>query len=207
MRFSRFFILTFLSFLFCAWLGLVAAYGQETDDEIELRSVDYISPVYKFGIALPEGYMAFDFTDEESGAWVLNIAGEFDQATALISAEELPDDVIDVAGFWQLLKDRDPLMERNITYEKVDSVAGCGAVQARIEGMESGEYILAITWAFVRDGYGFTLSGYPSAGGDNNSARDLALDLSGQFRWMTDEEIEEWESVEHEIEIPEGEEF
>jgi hypothetical protein len=162
-----------------------------------------VSGEYGFGIALPEGYVAVDY--DADGTWVLEIIGEFDQPTARISAEPLPEDVVDVGGFWQLMKDRDPLMKRSITYEMVSMVDDSPAVLARIERIEAGDYILAITWVFVHDAHGFTLSGYPAAGKDFNTARDIALQVRDQFRWMTEEEIAAFE--EQELVIPEGEEF
>ncbi len=209
MKRSSIFLLAFFVFLFCAWLGLVVTYGQETQeppaDEVELKPPDFVNADYLFGLALPEDYITFDY--EDSGIWVLNLIGELDQPTAIVSAEKLPDDVIDVAGFWQLVKDRDPLVANNITYEKVGSVADTGAIQARIERIENGKYILAITWVFVHDGSGFILSGYPPEGGDNNTARDIALEVAQQWRWMTDEEIQAFQSQEEENPPPQGKEF
>jgi len=195
MRFSRFFHLLFFTYLILTWFGLVSAYAQEedTEEEIELRPVNYVSETYGFGLALPDGYLPFDFSDEESGSWTLNILGEMIQPSAIINVEPLPEDVNDVAGFWQLMKDRDRYMERNITYEKVDSVAGVGAIQARVEDMQVSEYILAITWVFVNDGHGFVISAYPPVGGNNALAREFSLDIVTQFRWMTAEEIADTE--------------
>jgi hypothetical protein len=168
------------------------SFSQESDEEEEeaivLLPPDFVSPEYKFGIALPEGYMAFDFEDES--AWLCEIVGEIEQPTGRITSEPLPSGVTDVSGFWQAMKDRDELMERNITYEKVSSISGTPAIQARVEQIDSGEYILSIFWVFIHDGHGFTLAAYlPAGGSDAVAAKDLALQLSQQFRWMTDEEI------------------
>ena len=186
----------------------LAAYAQDSSEEetLELLPPTYVCDDLGFGVALPDGFIAYE-TEDEDGRYYLNIIGEYDQATSIISAEELPEDIIDLAGFWQLMKDRDPLMAGNITYEKIDSIADSGAVLSRVEMIEGGEYILAITWVFVHDGYGFTLSGYPPQDGDNNLARDLALDIRNQFRWMTPEEIAECDFDPDEIQLPEGREF
>jgi len=209
MKRSSIFLLAFFVFLFCAWLGLVVTYGQETEEpgaeEGELRPPDFVNADYGFGLALPEGYITFP--DEDNGVWTLKRIGELDQPTAIVSAEKLPDDVTDVAGFWQFVKDRDPLVANNITYEKVGSIADTGAVQVRIERIENGKYILAITWVFVHDGNGFIVSGYPPEGGDNNTARDIALEVAQQWRWMTDEEIQAFQSQEEENPPPQGKEF
>jgi urea transporter len=209
---TRILLLALFTFVFCTWVTLIAAYGQEsgdgTEEAVELLPPDYVNATYGFGIALPDGYYSYE--TEENGIDAVSIEGNSDEAKARITIEELPDDVMDVAGFWQFMKDRDSMMARNITYEKIDSIAGVGAVQARVERIERSNYILAITWAFVHDGYGFTLTGYPPAGADFNSARDLTEQLSQQFRWMTDEEIEEYQAAnagEPEIVLPEGEEF
>jgi hypothetical protein len=161
---------------------------EEEEPAIELLPPNYTNSDYHFGMLLPEGYTTYD--SKEGEAWVLQMTPDSpDKGTARLSVEPLPEGVTDVAGFWQAMKDRDPMMAHNATYEMVTSVAGTGAILARIERMENGQYILAILWAWVHDGHGFTLSGYPPEGGDNNLARDLAKQLIDQFRWMTDEEI------------------
>ncbi len=207
MRFSRFFILVFISYLFCAWFGLVAAYSQEEaeEEEVVLRDADYVSSEYGYGVAYPEGYITLDY-DEES-AWVVQLIGEMHQPSAQISSEPLPEDVIDTAGFWQFMKERDAMMSQNITYEKVDAVAGTGAIQARIENIQDGAYILAIIWVFVHDGNGYTISAYPTIDGPIDEARDLSLDLVQQFRWMTASEIADWEAEEHPFDPGAGQEF
>ena len=208
MKFSRFFILLFVTYLFLSWFGLVAAYAQDEEVEvIELLTPNYVSADYGFGMFIPDGYIAADFIDEEIGAWTLNILGEMDQPSSILNVEPLPDDVTDVAAYWQFLKDRDQYMERNITYEKVDSIAGVGAIQARIEGMEVNQYLLAITWVFVKDGHGFMLSSYPPIGGNNSLARDFSLTMTDQFRWMSPEEIEASEVEEFDPTMPGGEDF
>ena len=208
MRFSRFFLLLFFTYLFFAWFGLVAAYSQDEDaEEPVLKAPNFVNGDYGFGMAFPDGYLPFDFYDEDTKVWSLNILGEMEQASAILNVEPLPDDVVDVAGYWQHMKERDTYMEHNITYEKIDSVAGVGAIQARIEGMEVDNYLLAITWVFVHDGHGFVLSSYPPVGGDNNLARDLGADLVEQFRWMTPEEIAGTEVEEPNPEMPGGQDF
>ncbi|MCX6646643.1 MAG: hypothetical protein NTY09_09820 [bacterium] len=208
MKLSRLIVCFFLLSL----LTIVPALAQEntsSDEEapaIELLPPNYASAQYSFGTVLPDGYIPVETTDEE-GRWYLNIIGESWQASAIITAEELPEDVVDVAGFWQLMKDRDPYMAQNITYEKVDAIGGIGAVQSRVEKIEPSGYILAITWVFVKDGVGFTLSGYPPSGGNNDEARDIALAIHDQFRWMTPEEITEFQANPVEIPLPEGREF
>jgi hypothetical protein len=192
-------------------LAIVPALAQEDtngDEEpaIELLPPNFASAQYSFGTVLPDGYIPFETSDEE-GRWYLNIIGESWQASAIITAEELPEDVVDVAGFWQLMKDRDPYMAQNITYEKVDAIGDLGAVQSRVEKIEPSGYILAITWVFVKDGVGFTLSGYPPSGGNNDEARDIALSIHDQFRWMTPEEITEFLANPVEIPLPEGVEY
>jgi len=211
MRF-KFLLFALFTLIFSTWVTLIAAYGQETGEEtgdtLELLSPDYVSPEYGFGVALPDGYFAVELEEEET--WMVNFESGPDEAKARISVEELPDGVSDVAGYWQHMKDRDALMERNITYEKIDTIAGTGAVQARIEQIERSNYILAITWVFVHDGYGFTLTGYPGASGDYNSGRDLTLSIAEEFRWMSNEEIaefEESEPIEDDSETPQGREF
>lgn len=208
----RFILLALFTLIFSTWITLIAAYGQENgenaDDTVVLLPPDYVCAQYGFGVALPDGYYVYDLEDEN--IWMAVFESGPDDANARIAIEELPDDVTDVAGYWQYLKDRDALMERNITYEKIDTIAGTGAIQARVERIERGGYILAITWVFVHDGYGFTLTGYPPESGDYNSGRDLSLAIAEQFRWMTDEEIEDFEdsgSDEVDFEIPEGREF
>jgi hypothetical protein len=106
------------------------------------------------------------------------------------------------------MKDRDELMERNITYEKVSSISGTPAIQARVEQIDSGEYILSIFWVFIHDGHGFTLAAYlPAGGSDAVAAKDLALQLSQQFRWMTDEEIAAYNENPPEADLGGGTEF
>jgi len=201
----RIFYFALAAFVICTWFTLIAAYAQDEEVEVELLPPDFVSADYNFGLALPDGYYWYDIAEE--GTWMIQIEGNPDEGMARISAEELPDGVQDAPGYWQYMKDRDSLMDRNITYEKIDSIANTGAIQARIERIEGGAYILAITWIFVHDGYGFTLTGYPPQLGDYNLAREIAEDLVNQFRWMTDEEIEEFNAVEPEIDIPEGMEF
>lgn len=196
MYFNRFLLYAFVVFLCSSWLTLLAAYGQEeTSDEeeeaVELLEPNYVNEAYGFGLVVPEGYITFEMEDD--GIWTLQLIGEMDQAGVRISAEELPEDVVDTAGYWQLMKERDPLMANNITYEMVDSIADTGAILARIEQIENDDYILAITWVFVHDDYGFTLSGYPPEGEEYQEAKETALEIARQFRWMTPEEIEETE--------------
>ena len=210
MKFSRFTLLVLAAYILCSWAALVAAYGQEAEEEgeaVELRPVDYVNAEYEFGLALPEGYTTFEY--EEGDVWVLQMIGEMEQPGARISVEELPEGVVDVAGYWQLLKERDPMMARNITYEKVGAVAGTGAVLSRVEYFEADQYILVITWAFVHAGHGFTISGYPPEMGEYFLAKDIALDVAQQFRWMSDEEIASFEAadVDNGGEIPAGESF
>jgi hypothetical protein len=166
--------------------------GQGGDEEtvIELLPPNYTNADYGFGMVLPADYTPAPL--EEGDVWVLEIFPQYpDLANARLSVENLPDDVTDVAGFWQLLKDRDPAMEQNATYEMVTSVADTGAIQTRIESLGGGGYILVILWIWVHDGHGYTLSGYPPEGGGNaDLARDIAGALVEQFRWMTPEEIE-----------------
>ncbi len=201
----RVFYFALTAFLVCTWFILVAAYAQAQEESDELLPPDYVNAEYKFGVALPEGYYWFDVEEDE--AWMLQIESDPDEAMARISVEELPDGVLDAPGYWQHMKDRDALMDRSITYEKTDSIANTGAIQARIERFEGGIYILAITWVFVHDGYGYTLTGYPPQLGDYSLAREIAKDLADQFRWMTDEEIEAFTAEEQEFEVPEGLEF
>ena len=82
------------------------------------------------------------------------------------------------------------MLANNATYERITSVAGTGAVQARIEKMDNGNYILVILWGLGGPLEGYTLSGYPPAAGNNDLARDLSKALIDQFRWMTKDEIE-----------------
>ncbi|MFH1677083.1 MAG: hypothetical protein ABIC40_08660, partial [bacterium] len=164
---------------------------QDTKED-ELRPPDYVNSEYGFGLALPEGYITFDYKDDKTN--IIEILGQPDDPKANISIEPLPEDVTDVAGFWQFLKNRDPLMESGISYEMVTSVADTGAILARIEKIDHEKYILAITWVFVHDGFGFTLSGYPPPSGKFNMARDFGYEIKSQFRWMTPEEIEKYES-------------
>jgi len=169
----------------------LSAVKQDTK-EIEIRPPDYVNKEYGFGLALPEGFITFDYKDAKTN--IIEILGQPDDPKATISIEPLPKDVTDVAGFWQFLKDRDSLMASGISYEMVTSVADTGAILARIEKIENEEYILAITWVFVHDGFGFTLSGYPPPGGKFNRARELGYEIKSQFRWMTADEIEKYES-------------
>ena len=204
------------TYFFCAailsltiFFLIVPALAQEDtgeEESIELLPPDFVSETYGFGLALPDDYIGFETSDDE-GRWYLNIVGEMWQASALLTAEELSEDVVDVAGFWKLMKDRDPYMAENITYEKIDSICDTGAVQSRVEKFEPSGYILAITWVFVKDGIGYTLSGYPPPDGDNNEARNLALAIHDQFRWMTEEEIAEALPEIEETELPQGREF
>jgi hypothetical protein len=208
MKFSRFLLLALFAYLICTWIGLVVAYGQEEGEEeegIELLPPNYVSAQHGFGIVMPEGYITFEY--DEDGVWVLQLIGEMDQAGARITARELPEGVLDVAGFWQYLKDQDPLMARNVTYEMVDSIADTGAVLSRVEDIQGDTYILAIGWAFVHDGYGFTLTGYPPEMGDYSLTKELALEVAQQFRWMTAEEIAEFESAEQATPPSAGREF
>jgi hypothetical protein len=194
MQLQRVLLYAFIVFLCSSWLTLLAAYGQETEgdeDAVELLPPNYVNETYGFGMVVPEGYITFDY--DQDGIWVLQLIGEPDQPGARISAEELPEGVIDTAGYWQLMKDRDPLMENNITYEMVDSIAGTGAILSRVEQIQNDKYILAITWVFVHDGYGFTLSGYPGEAEGAGDAKAFALETAQQFRWMTPEEIAETE--------------
>ena len=180
--------------------------AQDEAEVIELLDPDFVSPEYGFGIAIPDGYLAMDFEDEN--LWVLEIFGEMFEPTGRITIEDLPEDIVDVIGFWQLMKDRDSLMEQNITYEMVTSIADTPAVQTRVERLEADEYLLTIFWVFVRDGRGFTLAAYPPATGDDpGSAKVLALSLSQQFRWMTQEEIDEYMENPPEVDLGWGEEF
>lgn len=183
---------------------MLAAYGQE-NETVALRPPNYVNSEYGFGIALPDGYSANESIN--NGIWLLQIYCDMDEPMAQLSIEPLPSGVSDVTGFWQRMKERDNLMARNITYEKIDSIADTGAVQARVEKIENGNYILAITWVFVHDGCGFTLSGYPPMTGANNEARNIALEIAQQFRWMSDEEIDETEPQIPSFEIPAGREF
>jgi len=190
MQLHRVLFYAFIIFLCSSWLTLLAAYGQETTDEettTELLPPNYISETYGFGAVIPDGYITFDW--EEEGVWVVQIIGETYQPGARISAEELPEDVLDTAGYWQLMKERDPLMANNITYEMIDSIAGTGAILSRVEDIENDNYILAITWVFAHNGYGFTLSGYPPETGEYEMTGEFALEIAQQFRWMTPEEI------------------
>ncbi len=180
--------------------------GEDSEETFELRPPNYVSATYGFGLALPPGYMAFELDDGE--IWMLEILGEMDEPLARMVVEALPEGVTDVIDYWAAMKERDQLMDRNITYEKVDSIADSAAILARIESMQAGEYILSITWVFVHEGNGFSLSAYPpSIGGGANLARDLGLELSQQFRWMSEEEIAEFEENPPEIEPGAGEEF
>jgi len=203
---SRLFLLGFIMFIFCTWIMLVAAHAQdETEtEEVVIRDPNYVNAVYGFGMALPDGYIAADMEDEDM--WYLNILGDFDQPSAMLTIEELPEDISDVAGFWQMVKDRDQLMENNITYEMVSAVGNSGAILTRVEMIESGTYMLTLTWVFVHDDHGFMLSAYPPPGGENDTVKDFAKDLVDQFRWMSEEECAEFETEEEFI-IPEGQEF
>jgi len=209
---SRIMLNTILSMIAISIAFLLIAsplYTQEEKDSIELLPPNYVNSEYKFGIALPKGYKAFSYS--EGDFFFVEMVGNFEQASARLSIEPLPSDVTDFAGFWQAVKERDKLMKRSITYERVTSVADCGAIQARIERFEGADYILAITWAWVHDNHGYILTAYPPAEGDNNLARDLAEQLVKQFRWMSDEEIAEaLESMPQETEklsLPPGQEF
>lgn len=180
------------------------------DEPVELKPPNYANRDYHFGLYLPEGYAVNEH--KEGDVLVLEISsGSYEEPWARLSLESLPKGVTDVAGFWQTMKDRDRLMCINTTYERVTSVAQVPAIQARIESLENERYILAILWAWVRDGAGYTLVGYPPQNGKFNSARELARDLIDQFRWMTDEEIEAYErqSVEKSPDqmLPRGRDF
>jgi hypothetical protein len=176
----------------------------------ELVTPNFMNTKYGFGVFVPEGYAST--VSEESQTWkytpsgenkqvtkkvtlwmlgIENGLGDTTQPTARLTIEKLPEKITDVGGFWQLIKDRDTVMAHSTTYERVTRVAGSGAVQARIERLDSGRYILAILWIWVHDGYGYTLTGYPPQDGDFDQARELAKNLTDQFRWMTKEEIDE----------------
>jgi hypothetical protein len=185
-----------LSLLLIACFLPVPVIAQDQGEEpvIELLQPNYMNSDYGFGMVVPADYTTSGHDEGET--WVLEIMPSFpDLANARLSIEDLPDNITDVAGFWQIVKDRDPMMEHNTTYEMVTSVADTGAILARIENMENGQYLLVILWVWVHDGHGYTLSGYPPQGGDNDLARDIAKNLVVQFRWMTSEEIEAAESV------------
>lgn len=191
----------------CCFNFIIVSAQEESEEEaVELLTPDYVSSEYGFGIAIPEGYLAMDFEDED--LWILEIFGEFFEASGRVTIEDLPDGVVDVVGFWQFMKDRDSLMERNITYEMITSIADTPAVQTRVERMEADGYLLTIFWVFVRDGHGYTLAAYPpSTGDDPTSAKVLALALAQQFRWMTDEEMDEFTENPPEIDLGQGEGF
>lgn len=194
---------------------VIAAFAQDEEDEIiEIRPPDFVSADYGFGIALPDGYIVFDYDVDQ--AWVAEIVGDPGQPTGQLTAETLPDDVPDVAAFWQLLKDRDPVMENSITYEMNSSVGGTLAIQARTEQIEGGVYVLGLSWIFVHDGTGFSLSVYPGSDADVEVTRFLGQELTQQFRFMEPEEIEAFQSggetytpeeEEEETEIPQGVEY
>ena len=174
----------------------------------ELLTPNFMSSKYGFGIFVPEGF-ASTVTEEpkvlkytpkgatkpvtqKADLWMLGISsrlGDPTEPSARLTIEKLPTDVTDVGGFWKTMKDRDPLMEHNTTYERVAKVAQTGAIQARVERMEGTNYILAIIWIWVHDGNGYTLTGYPPKEGNNDQARDIVKNLIDQFRWMTAEEI------------------
>jgi hypothetical protein len=162
---------------------------QPQDEVPELKNPNYTNSDYGFGIYVPSTYTTS--SHKEGQTWVLEIAPDAeDTASARLSVEALPKDVTDVSGFWEALKDRDLKMKHNTTYEVETSVGETGAIQARVESVEGGAYILVILWVWVHNGKGYTLSGYPPMGGEPELARDLSLDLAQQFRWMTKEEIE-----------------
>jgi hypothetical protein len=186
--FSLFFILTALLLIGPA-TAQENSTGDSNEEEPALLQPNYLNSDYGFGMVIPADFSPYGH--DEDNVWVLEVTpATVDQASARLSIEDLPDNVTDVAGVWQLMKDLDPAMAHNITYEKIASVAGTGAIQARIEKLEGARYMLIIMWVWVNDGRSFTLSSYPPEGGDNNLARDLAKQLVDQFRWMTPEEIE-----------------
>jgi len=160
------------------------------ENQVQLLDPNYLNADYGFGMVIPADFSPYGH--DEDNVWVLEVSpATVEQASARLSIEPLGEGVTDVAGFWQAMKDRDRTMTRNITYEKVASVAGTGAIQTRVEKLEGARYMLIIMWVWVNDGHGFALSSYPAeAGGDYNLARDLAKQLVDQFRWMTPEEIE-----------------
>jgi hypothetical protein len=157
----------------------------------ELLTPNLMHSKYGFGVYVPDGYTST--VSIEKNIWAADIASEIGDPTqpaARLTIEKLPPKATDVGEFWTAMKERDDVMKHNITYERITKVAGSGAIQARIEKLEGGQYVLAILWVWTHDGYGFTLTGYPPKDGDASLSRDLAKELIDQFRWMTKEEIE-----------------
>jgi hypothetical protein len=185
-----------------------AAFAQDDsgdEDLFVLQDPTYVNEEYGFGVALPDNYRGFNLSGDE--IFMAQFLSDPELPSGQLTIEELPEDIVDSSGFWLWIKQRDPATENNLTYEKTSSVAGTGAIQTRIERIERGGYILILSWIFVHDGYGYTLSVTPGMDMDVDATRDLGTTLSEQFRWMTAEEIGEFNSETDETEIPAGEEF